>query len=65
MSMLRKFGLSNKFNDLRIYCAMILTADAGEILAPPGPGTSETITILHKMCGEDAAADLPGFAVAG
>ncbi len=44
---------------------MILTADAGEILAPPGPGTSETITILHKMCGEDAAADLPGFAVAG
>ena len=44
---------------------MILTADAGEIIAPPGLGTSETITILHEKCGEDAAVDLPGFAVAG
>ena len=65
MSMFRNFYLPKKFNDLRVHCAMILVVDDGEITAPPGPSTSDKITILHDICGEDAAADLPGIAVTG
>ena len=65
MSMFRNFDSPKKFNDLKVHCAMILMVDDGEIIAPPGPRTSDKVTILYDICGEDAAVDHPGIAVTG
>lgn len=63
--MFRKFDLPNSVNYIRVHCAMILTVYDGKIIASLAPSTGDKIAVPHKMCGEDAAPDLPGFAVPG